>query len=219
MSEPGEMTKGERDELAKVVRMRAKVARDDVDALKAERLADFEQQLATQYEARDERWRDLVTMAQQACAEAQAELDRRCEAAGIPQRFRPSLSVGWRERGENIDSKRRTELRRVAQTRLEADAHQAKVEITRREAVLRGELAARGLSSREAREWLERLPTVEALLPALRLAEIEAESSGARLATRDRLIEGERYRGPWYVPDDERGDLDEIDRDELGDLG
>jgi hypothetical protein len=53
-SENGHMTKGERDELAKLVRRREKLAKADTGRVAADRLADFAQQLASIYKPADD---------------------------------------------------------------------------------------------------------------------------------------------------------------------
>jgi hypothetical protein len=169
----------ERAELAKVIRLRAKVAKADLEARKADLLADFEQQMATEYEFDDARWASITAAAEQAVADARrtvkAELARACEVAGIPQRFAPQISVGlgWLPRNENAIASRRSELRKVAIARLDAVAKNAKARIDRDAVALEVELVASGLSSIEAREWLERLPTPDQLMPRLDLASLE----------------------------------------------
>jgi hypothetical protein len=161
------MTKAERDELAGIVRLRAKVARANVEARKAELLADFEDQIATKYRADDERWTDATAVAARAVEEANARIAAVFAEHGIPEHYRPAVRLSWYTRGENETTARRTELRRVASTRLEAQARAAKVEIDRVEASLRADLAARALSTPEATTWLERIPAPEQLLPRL----------------------------------------------------
>jgi hypothetical protein len=171
----GEMKKTERAELASVVRMRARVARADIDANKAKLLADFEEQIATKYAADDERWAQATAAAKRALAEAEKEVQRVCDQAGVPREFRPSMHMWWSSRGENASSERRAELRRVASSRLDAQTRRAKIEVDRAEASLRGELAAAALTSEQAKAWLERLPSVDELMPRLRLPEVEVE--------------------------------------------
>lgn len=73
-----------------------------------------------------------------------------------------------------VTASRRAELRKVATSRLDAQAAAAKAEIDRREANLRADLAARGLVTQEAQDWLAQLPNVaEQLLPRLDLTQIE----------------------------------------------
>jgi hypothetical protein len=168
------MTRAERTELAGVVRLRAKVARADVDARKAELLADFEAQLAARYQVSDARWNEIANEAQRAVDAADAKIASVCTEFSVPPEFRPGLSLSWHGRGENAFAGRRAELRKVATSRLDAQAAAAKAEIDRREASLRADLAARGLVTLEAQEWLAQLPNVaEQLLPRLDLSQIE----------------------------------------------
>lgn len=161
------MSKTERDELSRLLRARSRLAKSVIDQRVAELLADAERQLATEYKIDDDAWRHLTAAATQAVKSADAELARTCHALGIPQEFRPSLSVSWWKRGENAWKERRAELRRVVQTRLDAMAREARVVIESK--VLEGltMLAAGALKSAEAREFLASMPTVEMLMPAL----------------------------------------------------
>ena len=92
---------------------------------------------------------------------------------GVRKEFRPSLHVGWYDRGENADAKRRTELRKVAQTRLEARARAAKLEVERHEVTVLEKLAAGALESTEAKAFLEAIPSASELMPTVTLAELE----------------------------------------------
>ncbi|HEY1298125.1 MAG TPA: hypothetical protein VGJ60_34020 [Chloroflexota bacterium] len=167
MTEQGRMTARERSELGALLRRRAKVARAAVAHVKAERLADFEAQLASEFAAEDERFRDLVRYASEAAQRADGELQLRCQEMGIPERFRPSLRVSWSSRGENALAERRAELRRVAQTRADADAKAAIEHIEASAVRAEEDLLREGLSTGAAHAVLERLPTPEALMPPL----------------------------------------------------
>jgi hypothetical protein len=147
--------------LDEVVKMRARTAKTGIDARKAHLLADFEQQMATEYSARDERWAAAVREGKKAVARANAEIQAAFEKAGVPERFRGGLGVGWYPRGENTDPKRRAELRKVATSRLDAQAKAAKLEVDEVTVRLRSELVAGGLTSDDARRWLDELPSVE----------------------------------------------------------
>ena len=121
----------------------------------------------------DEQWENIVSTAREAISVANEELIRRCDEAGIRAEFRPE--VGFRRgSGENASLYHRAELRRMAANRLEAMTKLAKLEIERASANMLTDLHSRALSSEESREWLWRMPTVEALLPPLTLAEIDA---------------------------------------------
>src|SRR5688572_20805225 len=106
------MTKGERTELAKLVRQRAKVAKDQAAQRAAELRADFEQQLAAIYKPEDDPiWKQLHARALDVVVEAKEQLAERCRELGIPKSFAPDLNLHWFGRGENAVAQRRSELR------------------------------------------------------------------------------------------------------------
>jgi hypothetical protein len=161
------MRKAERDELAKILKARARVAKSTVDQRAAVLLADAEQQLAARYKINAPLWADLTIAAEQAVETADAELAKRCRALGIPEEFRPGLHFSWYGRGENAEKNRRAELRKVAQTRIDAMAQAARVAIETRTLDGLTQLAAGALESAEAQAFLASMPTIEALMPAL----------------------------------------------------
>lgn len=169
------MTKAERDELAKLVRRREKLAKSDVDRIAAERLADFEQQMATIYKPADDPvWAELHAAAEVVVAEANRKVLDRCRDLGIPDRASPGIQSYWYGRGENADAKRREELRKVAKARIAADAQAAKTAIERKSVDVQTTLVAGGLVSAEAKAFLDTMPTADALMPGVTVAEIEA---------------------------------------------
>ena len=161
------ISKADREELAKILTARERVAKSVVEQRAAELLADVEQQLAARYTISDEAWRDLTDAAKKVIGEADAEIARRCQVLGIPETFRPSLELSWYSRGENADKKRRAELRLVAETRIDALAKKALVVIKTKSLDGRTLLAAGALESAEARAFLAAMPTVETLMPAI----------------------------------------------------
>jgi hypothetical protein len=163
------ITKNERLELAKLVRLRAKDAKSDVDTRAAQLLADFETKLAARYPESHEAWADITAEAKRVIEDADAKIAQRCAELGIPPEFRPSLQVSWWSRGENAIKERRVELRRVAQAQLEARAKQAKLDIDRRELTLQTQLAAGALESADAQAFLATIPQADALLTPLEL--------------------------------------------------
>jgi hypothetical protein len=159
-------SKSERDDLARVIKLRAKVAREGITQREAELLADMEDQLAAKYKFDHKLWADITAAAQEAIAEADAK-------SGIHEDFRPKLSLSWYNRGENALADRRAELRRVAQTRIAAVGKAAKTAISAQEANLLTAVIADGLTSEQARNLLESMPTVEWLMPQMNIAELE----------------------------------------------
>ena len=167
------MTKAERLELGKVVRLRAKVAKDDAEAQGRRLLADFEAQLAARYPENNPAWAEITATARQAVEAADAKIAQLCRDRGIPDEFRPGLSCQWYGRGENAEKQRRAELRAVAQREVAARVQTAKVTIDRQAAALLSDLAAHGLETEHAKAFLEQLPSVDDLIPRLGLSEVE----------------------------------------------
>ena len=112
--------------------------------------------------------------------EAGARIAERCRELDIPPEFAPGLHVGWYGRGENAAARRRAELRKVAQTRLEAEGRKAKLAVESASLDMLTTLAAGALASVEAQKFLESMPTPEALMPALELRELESGSARAK---------------------------------------
>ncbi len=173
------MTRRDREDLARLARLRERVAKTSASQRKAELLADFERQLGAIHSYDDdETWRALKDDAQQAVDEADRRVAERCRELGIPSRFRPFLHLSWHGRGENAAKERRAELRRIATTRLDALEKQAKAEIEARSAVIQTEILAGGLETSAARAFLESMPTPEALMPPLDAKALLAAENG-----------------------------------------
>jgi hypothetical protein len=190
----GGMTRKEREDLAKVVRMRAKVAREAAAQRESELLAVVEEQLSARYKADHKLWADIAEAAKAFVEEADAKIAALCREHGIPENFRPGLNLSWYSRGENASAERRAELRRLAESRIEASKKAARTAITAREAELLTRVIAGGLASDEARTFLESLPMADELMPPIVLHELEHD-----LPKRLRVTSGD--------DDDENDDL------------
>jgi hypothetical protein len=161
------MTSAERMELGKLVRLNAKVAKADAEARGKWLLADAEAKLAAKYKFEDEAWADITAAAEKAVREADAAIAAICRERGVPEEFRPSIQIGWFSRGENRKQERRAELRKVAQATVEAQVKEAQVEIDRQAAEQQRQITQAGLTSEEARAFIEDMPKPEHLLPPL----------------------------------------------------
>lgn len=170
------MTRAERLELTKIVRQRARLAKDDVNARHAQIVADAEQALAKKFRADDAAWAEVMTEAKDYMAEVQAKVRAKCEELGIPVDFRPGTGLYWFSQGRNADPQYRTEMRRLVRTQAEASARSARTEIDRQSVALQEQLMAGALESDAAREFLASLPTPEALMPALSIDALSIES-------------------------------------------
>ena len=169
-----ELTRKDRDELVRVLKMRARLAHADIAERQARLAAQIENELSATFEADDARWADIQREAQAEISRLDGELAKRCHELGMKAELRPRIGLSWAERGANADRFRRVELRRLAQSRIEALARSAKLDVDRQVADSITSLISGGLSSDEARSVLECVPTAEQLLLAPSVAELEA---------------------------------------------
>lgn len=173
------MTKRERDDLAKLVRQRAKLEKALASQRKAELLAEFERQMAQDYSYDDDAtWSAAVEAAEAEVRAAKAKIADRCVELGIPKEFAPRLTVGWYGRGQNATAQRRTELRRVAATRLDAMEKAARTEIERASVGAQTNLITDGLTSEAAHRFVDSLPSVRLLMPPLDAGEVKGLVAG-----------------------------------------
>lgn len=168
------LTRKDRDELVKVVRMRAKLAHADIAERQARLKAQIENELSAVFEADDSRWRDLTEEAMRDFRRLDAELAKRCADLGLKPELRPRLALEWHGRGASADMYRRAELRRLAAARIEALGRSAKLDVDRQVADSITALISGGLSSDEARAQLDNLPSADSLMLAPSVAELEA---------------------------------------------
>jgi hypothetical protein len=168
------MTKGEREDLQRLIRHRERVLKSAAAQRSAELMADFEQQLASEYSYdQDETWKRAVEEADRAVEQAKALIAARCEELGIPAKFAPGLHLSWHGRGENAVRERRAELRAVAKTRIAAIEKEAGLKIELHSIELQTQIIQQGLTSEAARSFLESLPAIEVLMPPLEVGKIE----------------------------------------------
>ena len=172
------MTRNEIDDLQRLIRQREKVLKSAAKQRSTEVLADFENQIGQEYSFDDDHvWAEAAKIANAAVSKAQEQIKARCREIGIPDRFAPSISLGWHHRGyDNLLENRRKELRRMAQTAVEAQEQKAKTQIELSCLEAQEKLALAGLTSDAARGFIEALPSVDDLMPRLSFAEVAGES-------------------------------------------
>jgi len=172
------MTKSEREDLQRLVRQREKVLKSAAKQRSTEVLADFENQMGQEYSFDDDHvWAEAAKIANATVSKAQEQIKVRCREIGIPDRFAPSISLGWHHRGYgNSLKERRDELRKMAQTAVEAQEQKAKTQIELSCLNAQEKLALAGLTSDAARGFIEALPSIADLMPRLSFAEIAGES-------------------------------------------
>jgi hypothetical protein len=179
--------KTDREELSRVIRLRAKVTRADVDRRKLDLMAELEQQLSQRFKMDADLWKDVTAKAEAAVAEADAQIAGIRRERGVPEEFRPKLTLNWWSRGENALASRRAELRKVGLARIEAAAAAGKLAVEAKEADLLTALIADGLETDDARKWLETIPGAKELLPASVIGELSLSPLAVKAA--ERLVE------------------------------
>lgn len=168
-----QMTKPEREALAKLIRQRERLAKTAAAERSAALLADFEQQADRVYSYNEDRvWRDALLTAKDAVAKAQEIIADRCQELGIPAPFAPTVSVGWHQQRAAIGAER-AKMRQVAKRRIEQIEASARTAIERASVAAQESLLVGGLTTDAARLFAESLPVVEELMPALDMAQLQ----------------------------------------------
>lgn len=167
------MRRTERDDLIRLARMRARIARASVDERVKILAAEAEDLMAAEYRVRDELSAEATAIAEEACRKANEVIVARCVDLGIPAAEAPALQLAWQPRGGGFgDQSRRAELRKVAQTRLAAMTAAAKSRIDRAALQVETDLIAGSLESEDARQALDGMPGPDQLMPPLSLDDL-----------------------------------------------
>ena len=192
------MTRNEREDLQRLVRQREKLQKSAAKLRSAKLLADFENQMGAIYQPEDDPvWQEAERIAQEASDKANSAIAKRCAELGIVKQFAPSLTCDWHHRGDwSANSKRRTELRKMATTRIAAIEQKALVTIEASSVEAQTQLCIAGLTSEAARAFVAALPTVESLMPALSFEAIAgpAEPPVAEQLVAPNVLRQRRYR-------------------------
>ena len=170
------MTKGEREDLLRLVRQREKVLKSAAKQRSAELLADFENQMGSEFSFTDDAtWEQAFRQLE--IKKAQTTITKRCRELGIPDRFAPNVDFFWSRRGyDNQVNARKAELRRMAATRIQAIEQKAVTDIEMNCLKAQEQIALSGLTSEVAHSFIAALPSIESLMPALSYSEIAGEA-------------------------------------------
>lgn len=201
MTEPArQMTKAEREDLIRLVKQRERVAKTAAEQRSAAMLAEFEQQISAihKFDSNDV-WKAATGAAIDAAKKANEEIAAEADKLGIPKEFQPKLHFTWARRGENEVRERREELRRVAKAEIDALEKVARVQIESQSVHAQTEIIAHGLSSEAAVAFLNNLPKIESMMPALDVTAIQQ-----KLAENARKRRG--YSGPYLIGTDDDQD-------------
>lgn len=162
------MTKGERAELGSLIRKQERVMKAAASERSAKLMAEFEQQMDESFSFNDDAiWKQAVEAAKETMAEANRKIAARCNELGIPPEFSPSLSFWWNDKGQNAVKARREELRRIAKRKIEAMETEARTKIEAMSLSAQTEVIAHGMKSEAARTFLERMPSLDSLMPRI----------------------------------------------------
>lgn len=168
------MTRSDRDTLIKIARQRERVAKTEAKERAAQLSAEFEMQLDTSYRYdENEIWDAAHEAAEKAVEEAQKLVAKECARLGIPEVFAPSIRMGWSGEGRQSSKKERIEMRRVASAQIELMTKQACTAIERRSLETQEKIMVGGLTTQDARLFLENMPSVDALMPALSVEKVQ----------------------------------------------
>jgi hypothetical protein len=174
MSETPKMTKGERVELGQLIRKRERVMKSYAAERAAQMLAEFDRQSAQIFAFDDDQvWAKATDEAKRMVDKSNKVIADRCRELGIPEEFAPSLTFGWEERGQNQVAGRRSELRRMAVSKISAIEAETITKIERLSLTAQTEVLAHGMESDAAKSFLENMPALETLMPSLDAAALK----------------------------------------------
>lgn len=190
------ITKTERQELRGVVRQQFKVLRHEVERRQSELIAEMEGRLVERYSDVDEARQALMWKAHEVCEAASREITDLFRESGVRHggEFEARMGRGVNDVPEDVSPEvtierpikvgmehihwaktDRVQLRRALVAGIESHIAAAKMSLERQEADLLRTLAVGAIESEEARAFLAGIPTVGELVPAARLAELEAQ--------------------------------------------
>lgn len=181
------MTRRDRDQLAQVAKMRARVAKSSIEQRELVLRSQVEDELKGLFDAEEEM---AIKAAGVAVAEAQRadkDLQERLAEYEIPEHLRPHLVAEMIENQmmgkRRTIAQRRMELSGIATSRIKALGAQAKVEIDSQCADTVSALITGGFDGEEAQRYLDSMPTIDQLMLAPSIAELEAVHDEQRRKT------------------------------------
>lgn len=175
------ITKGERTELRSIVRYQFKVLRSETRQRQAELIAEMERRISDHYADEEKRQQDLMWKCHEVIEAAQRQITDILVGETVLDGYRGTeREVSVREpvriQMESIqwNKEERVQRRRALVAAIEAQIEGALMRLDREEADLLRTLGVGAIESEEARAFLSAIPTVAELVPASRLAELEA---------------------------------------------
>lgn len=183
------MTRKDRDQLAQVAKMRARVAKSSIEQREMVLKSQVEDELKGMFDVEDELAKKAAGVAVAEAQRADKDLQERLAEYEIPEHLRPHLVAEMIENqmmGKRRSiAQRRMELSNIANSRIRALGAQAKVEIDRQCADTVTSLITGGLDGAAAQRYLDSMPTIDQLMLAPSIAELEAVHDEQRRKTRE----------------------------------
>jgi hypothetical protein len=172
-----QMTRTERQDLLQICRQRERVAKAQAYAVAASRRAEFQSQLARIYRwDENEVWKAATHAANEVTRQCSERIAVECGKLGIPRWAQPELCPPqWYGRGENAVAQRRAELSKVANTKIDQLLKEARHAIEAKSVEIQTRLLADGLTSDDARVFLEAIPTPAQLMPAVSVENVQKQ--------------------------------------------
>lgn len=166
------MTKGEPAELRQIVKQQFKVLAAEVEVRRNEFEAEVNAELAARFADRDLARRAVEDKLHEITAEANSKMRAAFDVHGFDVTGVPFMDfnvpqIRWGDDG-------RYERRRAAYSEISARIRAALLQLQRQEADVLRTLAIDAIESEAAQQFLRSIPTVAELVPAQRLAALEA---------------------------------------------
>ena len=180
------MTKHDLDMLLQLDRNEAKALKAATEARRAQVIAQGEADIARRYtiDHRPE-WEKAYQEAQAIIDKLNKRIAADVEEEGSRAEFAPSAEICWLSRGENVLKDRRAELRRVLESEAMAQREAACAAIDLYSVKAQRELLMCGLDTEIAKQILAQRPKLEAVMPMLRLGDLEKKLDASQLAESD----------------------------------
>jgi hypothetical protein len=184
--ENDKLNKSEIASLLQILRANVKGAKAAILSRAADLKAAYEIQLDTMYPpSGDPVWNAEYEAALAACEPHIRRIEQRCVELCIGTKFRPGLNPpSWSYGGQQLFKELRTERRRVAHAQIDAKLKADAEEVERRSNQMQLEILSNGFVTDAAKAFLDKLPTIDQLVPPLRAEELESLIEGRSIPTK-----------------------------------
>jgi hypothetical protein len=166
------MSAADRRSLIGIAKGRAKLAKAAVVEREKILLNEIEESLTAEFRLREEVQADVIQMAKEAVAKLNEEIRGQARLLGADPRWAPQVNLPMYGLYDGRDDKAKEPARKLAATRLAALRAVANKAIDEGALNIEESLIVGGLESDEARALVESMPTAEALMPAISLADL-----------------------------------------------